>query len=539
MKRLCAWGLALAAAARAGAAAPSPSSLLSDLPDEVVAKVRAAAPKGAAATLAEVISASSGYEFRGPGLTVRTDVRWFAAPSVEGEGAPLLEVRRWPGDTVLAFYELPAGEAASAPRLAGLTLGARRGESNGWMTRDAVLSSAAGERPCVWLEKEAAGRRVGALGIPGDAGLGRPARADLTEEVVFVARRAEVTDASAGAPVPGALKPPEVLPPAGDADETSAGWQVLAGPGFTLGLPPGIRAMRLDLGVPPPRPLPFAAVWLRGRFVDRDKLDVAVGDGTHAGYVAVRDDPDEAWTAGVAPPFGAPAAEKLDEAPLDEPVTSWTHASRAKVSHWKDPGFAGDWLLFRLQFPGRGVEIGLPVLGSWRSLALFWIPVTWRAEGEPPAPPPIDPAASRGVRFDRLSGAARSQQPQVEGTLYVGTLRLDLPRGYWPVASLASRDGLPVSILDEHGKEIGRIVPYEREGGETAPSAEQGWSAAKHPGAQRAAQLWTHGEGGLVIVGKDGRGYALTPGTLDGTSKTAWMRMRDSASLTKTARRER
>src|SRR5262249_43182462 len=83
-----AWGVALLAAARVGAASPSPSALLSDLPDEVVAKVRSASPKGAAATLAEVISASSGDEFRGPGLPGPTDFACCAAPSRRVEGPP-------------------------------------------------------------------------------------------------------------------------------------------------------------------------------------------------------------------------------------------------------------------------------------------------------------------------------------------------------------------------------------------------------------------------------------------------------------------
>jgi hypothetical protein len=95
--------------------------------------------------------------------------------------------------------------------------------------------------------------------VPGDAGLGPGAQADLLDAILAVVGRAKIApnlpEGSAGSGVPTALLPPEVADSPGTADETKRGWQILQGPGFTLGLPPGLRAMRLDMGVAAPRPI--------------------------------------------------------------------------------------------------------------------------------------------------------------------------------------------------------------------------------------------------------------------------------------------
>jgi hypothetical protein len=281
--------------------------------------------------------------------------------------------------------------------------------------------------------------------------------------------------------------------------------------------------------------MPDAVAWLRGRFLDRDGTAIAVGDGRRVGYVARVDTSHEAWRAGVAAPSGAPAAERLDEAELHDLALEWTGATKAVVSHWKEPGFAGDWLVFRLHLRGAGVEIGLPVLSGWRSLALFWIPVTWREAGQPPAPPPIDPAARLGVRFDRLGPAERARQGLVEGTLVVGSLRVEVPRGYWPVANLGSSDGLPVTVYDAAGAVSGRIEALPA--GRVAESvAGEGWTAVPRPGARKAAAIHLREDGTCVVVPRTGDAYALVPEPAGKERAGAWRRLVESASIVKAAR---
>lgn len=537
MRTVAVAALAAALGCMSEAAAAAHPGWLADLPDEIVDAVNRSGddPADAEAVLDRVLAAGGTFTFPGPGLSVVTDRRWFAIASVEGAGAPALELRRFPGDTTIAFYRLPGEGDADAPRMAGLTVRPRGRTVGSWIAREGTLQTRGGAREVLWLTTGAPGGSWGALGIAGDAGLGSAVLADMKDTILAVARHATFGGEAPVSAVP--LVPPDVSGPQALADETKLGWQVFQGPGFTLGLPPGLRAVRLDLGAVPARPMPFASVWIRGRFVDRDGSNVAVGDTRRVGYVSVQDEPDEVWRAGVAPPLGAPSAEKIDEAPLDDLVLAAVGASHATVGHWKEPGFAGDWLVFRLLARGRGVEIGLPVLTSWRSLALFWIPTTWRREGESPAPPPIDPARSLGVRFDRLAGADRSRSPLLEGTLYVADLRFDVPRGWWPVANLASRDGLPISLVDATGRRVGRIGLLDPGTATEAPSEETGWTLDSRPSAARARSVWVKPDGSAVLVSKDGHAFRFDPDGLSGGALQSWTRMRESASFTKTARR--
>jgi hypothetical protein len=521
--------LAVLVGGAAAAASPRPG-LVADLSDDALAAIarQAGSSSSPSATLDAIFAGTEPYSFISGGIEVLTDPRWFQASSVEGPGAPALEVRRWPGDSVLALYDLPPAGAAGNAIPSGLKLGARRGESGAWECRDATLAARRGDFGAVWCERVVGPtRRLGALGVPGDAGLGPAAVPDLREAILTVLKTTVASGTSRSAianPIVPALGDPPVA-----ADERRDGWGSLQADGFTMGLPPGVRATRLDAGVPAPRSMPFASVWLRGRFEDRDGVAVVVGDERRAGYVAKLSEPDETWLAGVAPPLGAPASERLDEARLDDTVLEWTGAKRAVVSHWKQPGFSGDWLVFRLLVSGRGVEIGLPVISGWRSLALFWIPVTYRADGLPPAPPPIDPASSLGVRFDTLRPGEAKRNSLLEGYLTVADLRLEVPRGWWPVANLDSRDGLPVTFVNPAGEVIGQLERRPAGSPELAPRKEDGWDPVAKPSTQHAAAIWIRADGAAILVAKGGHGYLLTPnGDID-ARREGWRLVRERA----------
>lgn len=506
-------------------------AITADVPDEVLAKLahrKADSPE----QILEAIRRADPYDFEVPGLRVDTDGRWYRVDSVDGTGAPALELRRWPGDTVVAFYVLPE-QASPADRFPGLSLSGPASAAGACSVRDGRLEGKPAARDVLWAECRRGARRVGAIGVPGDAGFGAAGKADLRLEILALLRLVEVGETGPEAEASNTL--PELPTPPRAADERRDAWQVFAGDGFTLGLPPGMRALRMAPETTPPRPMPGAIAWIRGRFVDRDGTAIAVGDGRRVGYVSRVDFSDEAWRAGVAPPAGAPAAERLDEAELHDLVQEWTGATKAMVSHWKEPGFEGDWLVFRLHLRGAGVEIGLPVLTGWRSLALFWIPVTWRDGSRPPAPPPIDPAARLGVRFDRLGPVERARQALVEGTLVVGTLRVEVPRGYWPVANLGSSDGLPVTIYDAAGTVAGRVEGLPA-GRTAAAVAGEGWTAEPKPGSRKAASIHRRDDGTCVIVARTGEGYLLVPEAGGKERAGAWRRLIESASIVKGAR---
>lgn len=497
-------------------AAVSEELLLADLPDEVLAAVRAEtaeeAPLSPGDLLERVLAAGPRRTFESGPLWVEADLRWFSSSSADRSGAPLLELWRWPGDSVVAFYSLEAVDGSDPNRIVpGATFEGRQegGAERRW---DGVLTTPHGERPAVWIEREVEGtaRKLGALLVPGDAGLGPGGVASVTEEMLAVFRRAR-TRAEGWKSIPaigpgGRIALPGTGPPPGAGDERRDPWGVVAGEGFTLGVPPGLLARRLPSEPPPPRPLPGASLWLRGRLVDRDGGVVVVGDASRAGYVAVVGSPSRGWFEGAEPPLLCPQAVRVDGRGLDPLISEWTGATAGRVDHFREPGWDGDWLVFRLAFSGRGVELALPVQTGWRSLALFWIPFTWRPQGRPPAPPPLDPAERFGIRFLPLPQAERRRNPFVEGTLQVPGLRAVVPRGWWPVASLRTPDGFPVRMLGPDGRGALRLTRLPAGAPELRQPTEQGWMPLRR--SQGAAAVYRRAEA-FLFVAREGHAFLL------------------------------
>src|SRR5262249_55005066 len=125
----------------------------------------------------------------------------------------------------------------------------------------------------------------------------------------------------------------------------------------------------------------------------------------------------------------------------------------------------------------------------------------------------------------------------VEGYLVVADLRVDVPRGWWPVANLNARDGLPVTFVDAAGTVIGEITRRPSGSTELAPRAEDGWIAAPKPSAQHALAIWSREDGHTVLVAKAGHGYLFVPMEDSAARRDGWRRLRESAAFIKAARR--
>jgi hypothetical protein len=536
----------LAAGGAVFAELPDQGTLLADLTPEVEQALAEGAgetplPGEARALLERVLRAATAFRFEAPRITVYTDRRWYSTLAAEGPEHPILVVRRWPGDTVAAFYALEGGleSAGSAPPLPGTF---ERVESAEDRRRfEGTLATELADHPALWIERPVPGvssARLGTLLLPGDAGLGIAAKEDLTIELLAVLDRIELhaeawTD-SVLAPAGTELRPPRLESPPVDADEREDPWQIARGRDFTLGMPPGLRSKQVDYGVGPPRPVEGGLLWIRGRFVDRDETTVIVGDARRAGYVAELPTVAEGWLSGKTPPLGAPEARPVSGQPFPT-VLDWTRAEAARAEKWRDPSFAGEWLVFRLAFAGRAIEIGLPILGGGNSLALFWIPCTWREADQAPAAPPVDPARRFGIRFETLAGADRRTHPLAQGFLVAPGLRMEIPKGWAPVVNLRSRDGFPIKLWDDQGRGAGTL-DYLPDGTRSIEPGGLPWTPEKRPKAYGAVEVRHREDGTWVYVSPSGSAFLLEPDTKNGPLPAAWDRMARTVQLTRTKR---
>lgn len=527
-------GAAILLAAEGSALVPvPPSGFRADLDPELAATLPAEAGPGE--ILDAFIAGERAYRFDVGIVTAWTDSRWYGVTSVSpatAGRAPVLEIRRWPGDSLIAFYALPAESATTLP---GSDLGPSRDGPEGWLLREGFLEPDGERRRVLWAERAVGdgAARCGALLVPGDAGLGEGSRGEREVELLAILERTSLSEEAwrRSGPFPSAPLLLPVLPPAARTwDEGRDPWQAVEAPGFTLGLPPGVLARRLDTGVSAPSVVPGAGLWFRGRFVDRDGIAVAIGDAERAGYAIEIGDDLGPWRAGTLAPAGAPTAARRDRIALDRVAIEGTGARSGWVASFTEPGFRGTWIVFGLDFEDRAVEIGIPVLEGRRSLALFWIPVTWRDASRPPAPPPIDPASRFGIRFEQTSRLERGRRGQVEGTLVVPGLRVELPQGWWPSATLRSTDGFPVLLINERGEEMGRLERIPS--GHPLRTEIEAGGFTERPGAKsRGASAIYRAPGGTqLFAAPEGHGWRLVPGRL---GDPGWERVVDSVSLGK------
>lgn len=258
------------------------------------------------ARLDAVFSASTPYRFQAGALTALTDPRWFSTLPLPGVGAPVLELRRWPGDSILALYAVAGPVGEGPPPIDGARLESIEQVEGSHAAWQGPLDTDAGERPAYWFEivVPEAPSHLAALLLPGDAGMGESAVEELGLELRVALGRVEV-DAEAWKRVQGIPPERQIVLPAtggtpGDKSELDEPWQVAQATGFTLGLPPGFRTRRIGGGVPAPVELPGSVLWFRGRFEDGEGTQVIVGDGLRAAYVARVGEVEESWAGEAA-----------------------------------------------------------------------------------------------------------------------------------------------------------------------------------------------------------------------------------------------
>jgi hypothetical protein len=372
--------------------------------------------------------------------------------------------------------------------------------------------------------------------IPGDAGLGEGSIREREIEARFVLGRMGFREEAWTEIGDEAVDGRIVLPQLGLSprawDEREDAWQIARGYGFTLGLPPGLHAIALTPSFTGPHPVGGATMWFRGRFLNSKGEPVVIGDGNRGGYVIEVPEPSPEWIQGKHPPAAALSSKPVKGVALDL-ATERTGARSARAERWSEPGFAGQWLVFRLVFEAGGIEIDIPVLEGRSSEALFWIPISWRPNTMPPAPPPVDPASRFGIKFEKLGPVAQTHEPWIEGYFTAPGLRLGLPKDWWPVASLRSKNGFPVRIIDQTGLTQGWLFRVDSGDPVLDPPEDGTWDPVNRPKRYRAAAIYARSDGTRIYIAHEGHGFVLRPEPDSGVDAGRWQNLVESVFLTR------
>jgi len=213
-------------------------------------------------------------------------------------------------------------------------------------------------------------------------------------------------------------------------------------------------------------------------------------------------------------------------------------ARSGRAERWTEPGFSGNWLVFRLEFEDRGIEIGLPVLSGRESPSLYWIAASFRGPGRSPAEPPVDPAERFGIKWERLGRGDQARQPWMEGYLSMPGLKVELPKGWWPSASLRSRAGYPIRLITRSGKTMGRILRYEAaEVAGLVAAEDAGWAENPRAGVHRASRAYNRGsDDARLYVAREGHAFVFEIVDVDSVGAEEWERMNGSVQLIRTTR---
>lgn len=514
-------GLSVARPAEVSAVEPITRDVhLADLPDETRSEVERAIPESAseAQLLAAIDRLAPKRRFELDVMAVEVDIRWYSE-TVDGDPlGPIAVLRRWPGDTILAFYVLdPSFDDQRVPPLPGAITTLRRFAGADWLEWHGRMSTVLGDQPWLWIVRgiEEGLPHLGALVLPGDAGLGPEATPALVEEARWIVAGVQIATQAWGDLPYAELDQPLVLPEIravpGATSEKSAPWKVASASGFTIGLPPGIRTMRLDAGAHAPSDIPGGLLWLRGRFDDIEGTQVIVGDGTRAGYVARLEASAKNWRTGKQAPVGAPTAKRLGSKGFPR-AAERTGARSVNAERWSEPGFDGDWLVFRLAFKDEGYEIGLPVLEGWQSPSLFWIPFGWRRAGLPPASSPRDPTDRFGFRFVGATVQMGDVPSVFEGTLEVPGLRLRLPMGILPAPEEFSDDGYPIRLVTRNGFLVGTLTHIDAPDATGFIAALPALTELEEAQRHHADRILANDEGWRLFVTSEGDLFGLEPG---------------------------
>ncbi len=388
--------------------------------------------------------------------------------------APLAILRRFPGDLQLAlfsWYGPPAGPAAG--RLIEQMLVERLPEQrSAWLpcpkqaeglhcqeARFGIDAGGQGRTSVVislLSPQENPGGVLAVVSLIGDGGCGPTchARAETARAKLL----ATLAPAKQLSPMPEkwTLPIPVAWQNESYQSENRNPWRrfTLDG-GLVVELPPGLCATKGRTREMFATAAPQARLWMRGRFEDREKRRVVVGDSSRAGWIEQRsetglttdlfDDPEHQ----LRPP-GDPKADFVATADLSVALRKAGGNGYGLVARFHGKTFAGEWLVLRRLLAGQVVDVYLPIAEGSASLSLLWIAITIREEIAEATPPLVDLSTQYEISFRRLHTHGVHAEPR-EGVLFAADAELPVPRGFQVSISANSRSGFPVKMRAKEG----------------------------------------------------------------------------------------
>jgi hypothetical protein len=114
---------------------------------------------------------------------------------------------------------------------------------------------------------------------------------------------------------------------------------------------------------------------------------------------------------------------------------------------------------------------------------------------------------------------------------------VEIPLGWFPAASLRSRDGYPVRFVDSDGITRGLLNRIDPDAAEQFVAGTEGWVDSDHPGRHRAARELFKASGERLFVAREGHGFLFEPGdTSPEDARELWDRLVESAQLLRVPR---
>jgi hypothetical protein len=119
---------------------------------------------------------------------------------------------------------------------------------------------------------------------------------------------------------------------------------------------------------------------------------------------------------------------------------------------------------------------------------------------------------------------------------------MEVPLGWFPAASLRSRNGYPIRFLDRSGETLATLTRLDAAKLPDVGNASSGWTRNERPGRNRAEESWSTGSGARLLIAREGHGFLFEPEWPEARaapSAESWKRLLASVQLGRSDQRRK